>query len=97
MPTDLPATQNRIPSLGLIALALSISTYAFSTVLTVFLAGIAVGSLVVGRLVRFRDARSVHDFVVRSLRRWAGGRLNTVKPCGSASSAQFASFGAVFW
>lgn len=30
MPTDLPAPQNKIPSLGLIALALTISTYAFS-------------------------------------------------------------------
>lgn len=30
MPTNLPAPQNRIPSLGLLALALSISTYAFS-------------------------------------------------------------------
>lgn len=28
MPTDLPATQNRISSLGLLALAISISTYA---------------------------------------------------------------------
>jgi succinate-acetate transporter protein len=30
MPTDLPVPQNRIPSLGLLALAISISTYAFS-------------------------------------------------------------------
>lgn len=30
MPTDLPIPQNKIPSLGLIALALSITTYAFS-------------------------------------------------------------------
>ena len=30
MPTNLPAPQNKIPSLGLIALSLSISTYAFS-------------------------------------------------------------------
>ena len=30
MPTDLPTQENRIPSLGLLALALSISTYAFS-------------------------------------------------------------------
>jgi len=30
MPTDLPVQENKIPSLGLIALALSITTYAFS-------------------------------------------------------------------
>jgi succinate-acetate transporter protein len=30
MPTDLPSAVNKIPSIGLLALALSISTYAFS-------------------------------------------------------------------
>jgi IS5 family transposase len=35
-------------------------------------------------------------FVVRSRRRWVAGNANTVKPCGSASSAHGTSFGAFF-
>ena len=38
-------------------LVIGVSIYAFSTVLTVFLAGIGLGSLLIGRFYRYRDAR----------------------------------------
>jgi len=39
-----------------LVLVIGVSTYAFSTVVTVFLAGIGLGSLLVGRLLAVRDA-----------------------------------------
>ncbi len=40
-----------------LVLVIGVSTYAFSTVLTVFLAGIGLGSLLVGRFVRFSNVQ----------------------------------------